>query len=101
VIDPNDPREKAPEQQSSAPHPPANAPAPPTNGTAILALIFAILFAPLGLILAYVARSQIERSGDAGRGLVTAALIIGWILTLGWIVIPMIAATIAMFTVGG
>jgi hypothetical protein len=103
VSNPNAPQQPPPSQQSGEPSGPANAPVPPppTNGTAIAALVFAILCAPVGIILAYIARSQIERTGDGGRGLVTAALIIGWVLTLGWIVIPMIVATIAMFTAGG
>lgn len=79
----------------------ANSAAPrPTNGTAIAALVLSILFAPLGIVLAYIARSQIERTGDGGRGFVTAALIIGWVLTLGWVLIPMVVATIVMFTAG-
>jgi peptidyl-prolyl cis-trans isomerase B (cyclophilin B) len=92
VGNPNAPQQPPP---SAVPTP------PPTNGTAIAALVCSILLAPLGLILAYVARSQIERTGDGGRGLVKAALIIGWILTLGWVVIPMIVGIIAMFVAGG
>lgn len=58
----------------------------PTNGTAIAALVFAFLFAPVGIILGHVARGQIKRSGEGGKGLATAALIIGYV----FVVIPLL-----------
>ncbi len=69
-----------------------------TNGTAIAALIFSLVFAPIGVVLGYVARRQIKRTGEGGRGLATAALIIGWIFTS----IPLIILLIMMLmlTVG-
>lgn len=57
-------------------------PAASTNGTAIAALVLSLLLSPVGIILGYVARSQIKRTGEAGAGLAKAALIIGWIFTL-------------------
>jgi Domain of unknown function (DUF4190) len=65
-------------------------PPAPTNGTAIAALIFAILFAPIGIILGYVARSQIKRTGEGGRGLATAALIIGYV----FVAIPLVTCLV-------
>ncbi|MDR1513715.1 MAG: DUF4190 domain-containing protein [Propionibacteriaceae bacterium] len=50
-----------------------------TNTLAILALVFSIIASVVGLILGYVARSQIRRSGENGAGLALAAIIIGWI----------------------
>ncbi|MBN3458806.1 DUF4190 domain-containing protein [Mycobacterium sp. DSM 3803] len=74
------------------------APAPAsTNGTAIAALIFAILFAPVGVILGHIARSQIKRTGEGGKGLATAALIIGYLL----IVLPLVFWLIASAVVVG
>lgn len=52
---------------------------PPTNGMAIAALILAFVFFPLGIILGHMARGQIKRSGEGGRGLATAALILGYL----------------------
>jgi hypothetical protein len=51
----------------------------------------------VGIILGYVARSQIKRTGEGGAGLAKAALIIGWIFTL----IPLIvmAVLVAGFSV--
>ena len=53
--------------------------APPTNGMAIAALILVFFFFPLGIVLGHVARGQIKRTGEGGRGLATAALIIGYL----------------------
>ena len=52
---------------------------PPTNGMAIAALVLAFVFFPLGIVLGHLARGQIKRSGEGGRGLATAALILGYL----------------------
>ena len=49
---------------------------------AILALVFGILVAPLGLVFGFVARSQIKKTGEDGDGLALAGIIIGGIFTL-------------------
>jgi peptidyl-prolyl cis-trans isomerase B (cyclophilin B) len=46
---------------------------------AIAALILAFFFYPLGIIFGHVARGQIKRTREGGRGLATAALIIGYL----------------------
>ena len=46
---------------------------------AIAALILVFVFFPLGIVLGHVARGQIKRKGEGGRGLATAALIIGYL----------------------
>jgi hypothetical protein len=51
----------------------------PTNGMAIAALILVFFFFPLGIVLGHVARGQINRTGEGGRGLATAALVIGYL----------------------
>jgi hypothetical protein len=76
-----------PNQPSGYGPPPGGQPGSPppaasTNGTAIAALVFSLLLAPVGIILAYVARSEIKRTGEGGAGLAKAALIIGSIFTL-------------------
>lgn len=57
-------------------HPPV-AGAPPTNTMAVLALVFAFVFPPLAIVFGLIARDQIRRTGEAGRGLATAGLVIG------------------------
>lgn len=53
----------------------------PTNVLAVLALVFAFLFAPLGIVFGHIARSQIKRTGEQGDGLALAGLILGYIFT--------------------
>lgn len=74
---------------------------PPTNATAIVALIFSLLIAPVGLILGYVARGQIRRSHEGGAGLALAAIIIGWISTLLSVGIVIAIVTGAMVAITG
>jgi hypothetical protein len=52
---------------------------PATNGMAIAALILVFVFYPIGIILGHVARGQIKRTREGGRGLATAALVIGYL----------------------
>lgn len=60
-------------------------PSPPTNLLAILSLVFALVFAPAGLILGVIARKQIEESGEEGRGLALAGTIVGAVITGFWV----------------
>jgi hypothetical protein len=55
--------------------------APPTNTLAILALVLAFVVAPGGIICGHIALSQIKRTGEGGRGLALAGLIIGYVFT--------------------
>jgi hypothetical protein len=58
------------------------APAPrPTNTMAILALVFAFVFCPLGIVFGVIARNQIKRTGEGGEGLALAGLIVGSVFT--------------------
>jgi hypothetical protein len=65
--------------QPSGPPPPIYVSVPPTNGMAIAALILVFVFVPLGIIFGHVARGQIKRTREGGRGLATAALVIGYL----------------------
>ena len=65
--------------QPSGPPPPVYVSVPPTSGMAIAALILAFVFYPVGIVLGHVARGQIKRTGEGGRGLATAALVIGYL----------------------
>jgi Domain of unknown function (DUF4190) len=61
--------------------PPGYAYARPTNTYAILALVLAFVFAPLGIVFGVLARKQIRQTGEEGDGLALAGLIIGSIFT--------------------
>ncbi len=84
-----------PEQQGMPPGYPPPVPPPPsgrTNVLAILALILAILIAPVGLILGIVALTQIRKRGESGTGLAVAGVVIGGIITLFWVGVTLVVA---------
>lgn len=54
-------------------------PAQKTNIMAILSLVFAFVFSILGIVFGHIALSQIKRTGEDGRGLAVAGLIIGYV----------------------
>ena len=59
-------------------------PPPPTRGTnvmAIMAIVFAFVFSPLGIVFGIIARKQISRTGEEGDGLALAGLIVGAVFT--------------------
>jgi hypothetical protein len=65
-----------------------------TNPTSIMAIIFSLLgFSLVGVILGHVALGQISRSGEEGRGLSIAALIIGYVGMVVGIVVVIVYAT--------
>jgi peptidyl-prolyl cis-trans isomerase B (cyclophilin B) len=61
-----------------------------TNGLAIGALVSSLFIAPLGIILGHLALSQIQRTGEGGRGLAIAGLVIGYVWT-GLVVVFLLA----------
>jgi uncharacterized membrane protein len=68
-----------------------------TNKLAILALVLGIVGGPvLALILGYIARRQIDRSGGSqtGRGMAVAAIVIGWVV-LGILVAVFVGGFVA------
>ncbi len=52
-----------------------------TNTMAILALVFAFVFAPAAIVMGHVAKKQIRQTGEQGEGLATAGLWLGYIFT--------------------
>ena len=57
------------------------APVVTTNTMAILALVFAFVFAPAAIIFGHIAKKQIRQTGEQGDGLATAGLWLGYIFT--------------------
>jgi Domain of unknown function (DUF4190) len=55
---------------------------PGTNTMAILALVFAFIFAPVAIVLGVLARKQIRRTGEQGMGLATAGMVCGIVFTV-------------------
>lgn len=61
---------------------PAGYPPPArTNGMAIAALVSSLVFAPLGIVFGHISLSQLRHSGEQGRGVAIAGLIIGYVMT--------------------
>ena len=54
----------------------------PTNTLAIVSLVCAFLFAPLGIVFGHISLSQIKKTGEEGRGLAVAGLVISYLITV-------------------
>jgi hypothetical protein len=68
-------------------YPPSGFYRPPTNTLAVLALVFAFVIAPAGIVLGVMARKQIRQTGEEGDGLALAGIIVGSIVTGIWALI--------------
>lgn len=53
------------------------------HGLAVGALVSAVAFAPMGVVLGLIARSRARRSGEPGEGIATAAIVVGSVVTVG------------------
>ena len=71
-----------------------------TNGIAIAALISSFFVSVLGIILGFVALSQIKKSGENGRGLALAGIIIGFV-AVGITVLIIILQVVAVAALTG
>lgn len=71
-------------------YPPASQ-MPGTNGMAIAALIVSLVACgPVGLILGLVSLSQIKKTGEQGRGMAIAGVVIGVISTIAIIAVGIV-----------
>lgn len=86
---PNDPNVPQQAPQYAAPQY-AAAPAARTNTMAIIALVASFIISLVGVILGHIALNQIKRTGEGGRGLAIAALIIGYIGLAAWIIVILV-----------
>ncbi|WP_349902495.1 DUF4190 domain-containing protein [Parafrigoribacterium humi] len=57
-----------------------------TNTLSIVALILGFLVPIGGIITGHIALGQIKRTGEAGHGMALAGTILGYVLSVGWIV---------------
>ena len=74
-----------------------------TNGLAIAALITSFFVSILGIILGFVALNQIKSTGEQGRGLALAGIIIGFVsvgVVLLWVIIGVALLGVAASTSG-
>jgi hypothetical protein len=54
---------------------------PPMNTLAIVTIILAFVFSVAGIVTGHIALKQIDRTGESGRGLAKAGLIISYVFT--------------------
>lgn len=73
---------------------------PPTNTMAILSLIFAFVFAPVGIVLGFIARRQIRETGEQGDGIALAGLIISIAFTALFVLLVVIPILFLIFAAG-
>jgi peptidyl-prolyl cis-trans isomerase B (cyclophilin B) len=66
---------------------------------AIASLVCAFLFAPLGIVFGHISMSQIKRTGEQGRGLAIAGLIISYVLTILTILVVVATIVFAAFAI--
>ena len=74
--------------------------AAPTNTMAIVALVGSFFVPLVGIICGHMALGQIKRTGEQGRGLAMAGLIIGYIYT-AFIVLYLVFMIIMFVVFGG
>jgi peptidyl-prolyl cis-trans isomerase B (cyclophilin B) len=63
---------------------------------AIAALVCAFVFAPLGIVFGHISLAQIRRTGEEGRGMALAGLIVGYVATALTIVVIVVSVLFAM-----
>ncbi|MFT4212796.1 MAG: DUF4190 domain-containing protein [Microbacterium sp.] len=83
-------------------YPPYPAYPPParTNVMAILSLVFAFVFPVLGVVFGHISLNQIKRTGEEGRGLALAGLILGYVF-VGLVVVYIVFWIIWVFFIIG
>jgi peptidyl-prolyl cis-trans isomerase B (cyclophilin B) len=62
-----------------------------TNAMAIVSLVCAFLFAPLGILFGHISLSQIKKTGEEGRGLAIAGLVISYLITVFTILVVVLS----------
>ncbi|MGV0805063.1 peptidylprolyl isomerase [Mycolicibacterium setense] len=80
-------------------YPAGHPPSAQTNGMAIASLVCAALFAPLGIVFGHISLSQLKHSGEQGRGIAIAGLVIGYVLTVLGILATVLAVVFAFIVV--
>ena len=97
-VPPAPPAQPAPSYGTSAPSydagSPAYAAAPngqKTNVLAIVSLVSSFFISIVGIITGHIALSQIKKTGEKGRGLALAGVIIGLAVTVLYIILTIVA----------
>ncbi|HEY2226006.1 DUF4190 domain-containing protein [Actinomycetospora sp.] len=78
------------------PMPPVPAPQAPLNTLSWLSVVMAFIVSPVAIVLGIIARTQITRTGERGRGLATLGVVLGAVFSLVGI-----ASTIVVLLLAG
>ncbi|GJF08659.1 hypothetical protein NGTWS0302_21860 [Mycolicibacterium cyprinidarum] len=62
-----------------------------TNSLAIVSLVCAFLFAPLGIVFGHMSLSQIKKTGEEGRGLAIAGLVISYLVVAFTVLVAVVS----------
>lgn len=94
-----------PAPYGAAPQPYGYAPQPypvsaPTNTMAIVALVGSFFIPLVGIICGHISLNQIKKTGEQGKGLAIAGLVIGYIYT-AFIVLYLIFMFVMLVVLGG
>ncbi|MEJ2863772.1 DUF4190 domain-containing protein [Actinomycetospora flava] len=71
-----------------------------TNTMAILAIVFAFVFSPLGIVFGVVGRNQTRRTGQAGRGLAATGLVLSIVFLVAAVAATLYVTVLAAQFVG-
>jgi hypothetical protein len=95
----------SPAGAASAPASPQTVPAPlppRTNVLGVITLVLGILgFGVVPIVTGHIALSQIKRTGEEGRGLTLAGLILGYVTAAGWLAVVLFWIAVAGFATFG
>jgi peptidyl-prolyl cis-trans isomerase B (cyclophilin B) len=78
----------------------AYAPGPRTNTMAIIGFVLAFVVSVAGIVVSHIALSQIKRTGEGGRGLALAGLILGYVFTGFWVLYVVIIIIVIVVSAG-
>ena len=81
---------------------PYTAPAagPRTNVLAIVSLVAAFFIPLVGIITGHIALGQIKRTGEAGHGLALWGTILGYVVTVIYLIIIVVSAILPLLLIG-
>jgi hypothetical protein len=99
-VSPATPTNPTPGYAAGPAYTPGYTPAPRTNVLAIVAIILGFLVPIGGIVTGHIALSQIKKTGEAGHGLALAGTIVGYVLSVGWIVFWIVYIVIIAVTIG-
>jgi Domain of unknown function (DUF4190) len=68
--------------------------APRTNVLAIVGFILSFFVTVAGIVVSFIALSQIKRTGEGGHGLALAGVILGFVFSFFWIIYFIVIAVV-------